>query len=259
MSEDSPRRKTRKRSQSSDNRLRVNLRHERERLGLDIDDVLEQTRIPLRFIEFLETGDRSRVQTGPYLLAYKKQYLRFLGLPTDAVLCFKMKEANLTRRKGPRTQTVTTTGFIPSANTHQLVTYSIIIAMIIVIVLRAVSTFIDKTNLWKDELTETTSLQSASSSMTTTNTTQEPVLEKNARVTVRAREDLLLDITTDGQIKSLDLTAGEKEYLDFYGRLDLWTKNVNQLDIYYNGRKIQPQGSLTRERTLVFATNRENL
>ena len=257
-SQTSRRKRTRK-SRSSANRIRVNLRQERERLGLEIEDVSEQTRIPMRFIEFLETGDRSRVQAGPYLLAYKKQYLRFLELPTDAVLCFKMKTLNLRSRKGPRTQTVTTTGFIPSANTHQLVTYSVVIAMLFVIVLRAVSTFIDKTSWWKDEVTETTPLQDASSSLLTKSAPQEPVLNKNARVTVRAREDLLLDITTDGQINSLTLAAGEKKYIDFYSRLDLWTKNVNYLDIYYNGRKIQPQGSLTRDRTLVFATNRENL
>ena len=261
MKDNERRRRRRRTPKDTPEKIRVNLRLERERVGLEIEDVANQARIPLRFVEFLETGDRSRVETGPYLLAYKKQYLRFLGLPTNATLYFKVKERRTSSKTKGKTKTITTTGFIPTTSSQQLITYSVVIAMLFVIGLRAISTFIDKTNWGKGDVTENAALSTAGTSgiPTTTSASNEPELVKNARVTIRARENVFVDVTTDGQIRSMELEAGDKEYLDFYGRLDLWTKSINQLDIYYNGKRVEPQGSLTRERTLVFATNKQNL
>lgn len=63
----------------------VDLQAEREGLGLSLDDVAEQARIPRRYIEAMENRDTTTLPPGPFLRGYRRQYLEFLGLPPDAI------------------------------------------------------------------------------------------------------------------------------------------------------------------------------
>ena len=55
------------------------LRHERERRGWTLDDVVARTRIPRRYLEALEDGNHEVLPPGPFLRGFLRQYLEFLG------------------------------------------------------------------------------------------------------------------------------------------------------------------------------------
>ncbi|MCK6506388.1 helix-turn-helix domain-containing protein, partial [Myxococcota bacterium] len=64
----------------------MDLRTERERRGLSLAQVAASCRIPQRYLEALESGRREDLPKGPFLDAYQRQYLAYLGLPADAEL-----------------------------------------------------------------------------------------------------------------------------------------------------------------------------
>lgn len=64
--------------------MRVDLRVERERRGLTLDQVADRARIPRHYLAALETGDLQDLPKGPFLQSYRRQYLAFLGLPPGA-------------------------------------------------------------------------------------------------------------------------------------------------------------------------------
>ena len=74
---------------------KVNLREERESRGLSIRDVSHQARIPVHYLEALETGIVPQKLRGPILLSYKKKYLKFLRLPQEAKLRFRSTKKKL--------------------------------------------------------------------------------------------------------------------------------------------------------------------
>ncbi|RME25408.1 MAG: helix-turn-helix domain-containing protein [Deltaproteobacteria bacterium] len=62
----------------------VDLRQERQRRGLSLDEVSRHSRIPRRYLDALETGHTDDLPPGPFIRAYQRQYLAFLGLPPQA-------------------------------------------------------------------------------------------------------------------------------------------------------------------------------
>ena len=60
------------------------LRRERERQDLSLDQASEQTNIPRRYLEALETGDETVLPAGTFHRQYRRQYLLFLGYPDIA-------------------------------------------------------------------------------------------------------------------------------------------------------------------------------
>lgn len=57
------------------------LRQERERRGLSLAEVADRCRIPVGFIEAIESGNADQVPRGPFLEVYRRRYVEFLGLP----------------------------------------------------------------------------------------------------------------------------------------------------------------------------------
>ncbi len=64
----------------------VDLRQERQRRGLSLDDVSRRSRIPRRYLDALETGRTEGLPRGPFFDSYQRQYLAFLGLPPQATI-----------------------------------------------------------------------------------------------------------------------------------------------------------------------------
>lgn len=54
-------------------------------LGLSVADVAVRTRVTLRHIEALETGDYSAMPGRPYAIGFAKAYARAVGLPADEI------------------------------------------------------------------------------------------------------------------------------------------------------------------------------
>ncbi len=60
------------------------LRAERERRGLTIEELAQQTRISARFFEAIERDDRSSLPGGFFYRSFVRQYARMLELPEEA-------------------------------------------------------------------------------------------------------------------------------------------------------------------------------
>lgn len=60
------------------------LRAERERRGLTIEELAQQTRISARFFEAIERDDRSSLPGGFFYRSFVRQYARLLELPEEA-------------------------------------------------------------------------------------------------------------------------------------------------------------------------------
>lgn len=60
------------------------LRAERERRGLTIEELAQQTRISARFFEAIERDDRSSLPGGFFYRSFVRQYARMLDLPEEA-------------------------------------------------------------------------------------------------------------------------------------------------------------------------------
>ncbi|NOY24556.1 MAG: helix-turn-helix domain-containing protein, partial [Oligoflexia bacterium] len=64
----------------------MDLRQERRRRGLSLEQVAQRSRIPVQYLRALETGHYTDVPQGPFLDGYQRQYREFLGATTlDAV------------------------------------------------------------------------------------------------------------------------------------------------------------------------------
>lgn len=59
------------------------LRKRREMLGLRPADVFEVVRIPIKYVEALETGDFDALPTTGYAVGFLRTYCRFLNLPPE--------------------------------------------------------------------------------------------------------------------------------------------------------------------------------
>jgi transcriptional regulator with XRE-family HTH domain len=62
------------------------LRHERERRGITLRQIADQTKVAAPLLEGLEAGDLSRWPGGIYRRAFVKSYAAALGLETDEVV-----------------------------------------------------------------------------------------------------------------------------------------------------------------------------
>lgn len=60
------------------------LRRERERRGLSLDDVAERARIPRRYLVALEEDDHDLLPQGPFRRGYRRQYQAWLGISDAA-------------------------------------------------------------------------------------------------------------------------------------------------------------------------------
>ena len=78
---------------------------------------------------------------------------------------------------------------------------------------------------------------------------------------LRSFTDVDVQISVDGNEahKGKYKPKRERTVYQFERRLEFWTDNVSQLEIGYNGRKIRPQGSVSKQRKLVFAMDRSDL
>src|SRR5687767_4125852 len=62
------------------------LRRERERRRITLDEVAEATRVSADLFEGMENNDFSRWPSGIFARAFVRDYARYLGLDTDAVV-----------------------------------------------------------------------------------------------------------------------------------------------------------------------------
>ena len=232
----------------SSKRMRVNLREERKKRGLSTHQVNNITKIPLRYIEALETGVLGEIKKGPRLFEAKLRYLRLLKLPQDSKLVIATK--NTSDYDGddasPMYDGTGSTNELPQSDLSRMVAHGIIFVMIAVICIKVTSISVDSLHN-PSSATENLPAQSAIT------IPEMPPKEKTADFVLRTRAHAKATIIVDGIEKHReDLTPNHDYAYDFKERIEVWSDNVSLLELELEGSSISPQGAVANERKLIF-------
>ena len=209
------------------------LRHERERRGWSLDDVSSRTRIPRPYLEALEDGNHDVLPPGPFFRGYLRQYLEFLGEDLD-----KDEETNpdaLDQQIEDAVAAATTAAMESTQNIPliRLVITGFVLTLGIVLALQV------------GHRISTHGTLAADGTLLPAGPPHE--------LTVYAIEDVRLDVTVDGT-PVYDKRLGGTQSVSFKAadKLEIDISDLGRVRLTYNDKRIEPLGSLSRERRLVF-------
>ena len=231
----------------SKKRKRVHLRTERKKRGWSARHIYEQTKVPLRYIEALETGNMDSVQKGSRLLEARMRYLTLLNLPLDSKITFV--DPNMYND-------TETTGNLQTEGASKTVAYSIILVMIAVICIKLTGIIVDAVQSDKP-IIDSSSIEATASSIST----PAPVpVAHQSDFRLYTTGNVFATITVDGEEVHNDALTPNKRYnFDFADKIEIWSNNVSLLHIELHGKRIAPQGAVANERKLIFAVDRASL
>lgn len=211
------------------------LRHERERRGWTLDDVASRTRIPRPYLEALEDGNHDVLPPGPFFRGYLRQYLEFLG-HSDSSEEPSADGADDLDKRIEQSVAQATSAALDSNQRVPLIRLAIAGFLITLVVTLGYSVY--------QRLTATPT--------TTVNGVVVPAGPPHI-VRIKAIEDVHMAVTTDGTL-AYDKTLRGGSTLDFkaVSRMDLEIADLTRVRLRYNDKRIEPLGSLSRGRRLVF-------
>jgi hypothetical protein len=193
------------------------LETERGRRGLSRDDVARLTRIPVRYVQALEQGDHDVLPPGPFLTAYRRQYLEFLGLDEQDLMQTERAPA-------------------PEIPLGRLVLGGFLITVGVVVALRLGAYAMT----WMESRPEAATAAPA------------PAVGAQT-VAVRAIDRTKLTVTVDeGAPEQIVLAPGETREVKGTGRVVVDAPDLTRVVLTYNGEKVEPLGNLSHRRRLVF-------
>ena len=67
------------------NRIKDILKEEREKKNIKIEEIVEKTRIPLKYVELLEKGQWDKFPSKVHLLGYMKIYCEYIGFDENRI------------------------------------------------------------------------------------------------------------------------------------------------------------------------------
>ncbi len=217
----------------------IELRHERERRGWSLDDVVARTRIPRRYLEALEDGNHDVLPPGPFLRGFLRQYLEFLGQDPDA------QEPQIEAAHEVDDGSVDLTDAALHEPTAELRSFGDEVPLLRLVVAGFVVT-----------LAIILALQ-VTSRVTAPHRTTTPMGTAPAgapqRVTVTAIEPVKITATVDGEQVFAGILPG-RDAMDLEGqeRVALEIDDLDKVQITYNQETLEPLHNLSRGRRLVF-------
>lgn len=231
----------------SKKRKRVHLRTERKKRGWSARHIYEQTKVPLRYIEALETGNMESVQKGSRLLEARMRYLTLLNLPLDSKITFV----------DPNMYSDTeTTGNLQTEGAAKTVAYSIILVMIAVICIKLTGIIVDVVQN-ETPLIQSSPVEATASSV---NTPAPSPVEHHPDFRLYTTGNVFATIIVDGEEVHNDTLTPNKRYnFDFAKKIEIWSNNVSLLHVELHGKRIAPQGAVANERKMIFAVDRASL
>ena len=209
------------------------LRDARAHLGMSVDEAAHRTRIPLRYLLALESGDLSVFPAGPFASGYTRQYRKFLGLPEVALRPAAVAPPPAREEPPERTEhtgATVTSPLIPSR--PRLVALAVGVAGTLALAALVARSAMD---------------------------TGEPEVGQvpDQVVFLTANEPLRARITADGRTAfSGTLSPGQQRKFEAHDRLELDLPSLDGVTVVYNGRTLKPLGAQSRARRLVFIDDR---
>ena len=210
------------------------LRHERERRGWTLDDVASRTRIPRPYLEALEDGNHDVLPPGPFFRGYLRQYLEFLG-QTEGTGRDSLEPNELDERI-EQSVAEATAAALDSSQRVPMMRLGIAGFLVTMVLALGYTVY--------DRLTATPT--------TTVNGVVVPLGPPHI-VRIKAIEDVHMAVTTDGRL-AYDKKMRGGSTLDFkaISRLELEISDLTRVRLHYNDKRIEPLGSVSRGRRLVF-------
>lgn len=265
------------------------LRQERERRGLSLAEVADRCRIPQHFIEAIESGNADQVPKGPFFEVYRRRYQEFLAIP-------EAESASIRPRLEPRAhgaadetaddpegelgQTRTITRQYDSVPLIRLVLAGFLITVALILGMKLVAGMLDRAG--SSEIleggvvtvpltpVEPTPVDAASSEAAavvaevaappeaTPPARPERIPGAPMRVHLRASDRVRVEVALDGQTVFDDwMEMGDTH--DFHGAHEIAVDagDLTRLAIHLDGQRVDPLGSLSQPRRLVFLREAE--
>ena len=211
------------------------LRHERERRGWTLDDVASRTRIPRPYLEALEDGNHDVLPPGPFFRGYLRQYLEFLGhgVPSGEPSAAAADELD---KRIEQSVAQATSAALDSTQRVPMVRLGIAGFLVTLVLTLGFSVY-----------------QRLTATPTTTVNGVVVAAGPPHIVRIKAIEDVHMAVTTDGTL-AYDKTLRGGSTLNFkaISRMDLEISDLTRVRVRYNDKRIEPLGSLSRGRRLVF-------
>ncbi len=210
------------------------LRHERERRGWTLDDVANRTRIPRPYLEALEDGNHEVLPPGPFFRGYLRQYLEFLGQNDESSP--DTIEPNELDERIEQSVAEATAAALDSSQRVPMMRLAVAGFLCTMVLALGYTVY--------DRLTATPT--------TTVNGVVVPLGPPHI-VRIKAIEDVQMAVTTDGRL-AYDKKMRGGSTLDFkaISRLELEISDLTRVRLHYNDKRIEPLGSVSRGRRLVF-------
>ncbi len=205
--------------------MSLDLRQERIRRGLSLDDIAASTRIPVIYLEALESGDDAVLPPGPFRDRARERYLAELGFEDGT-----LDEDGALDARAPAEDT-TTTLTIPRAEevpVVRLVVGGFLGTLAILFALRLGGTLLDRAPA-------------------------EPPAPATEQVHIRTVAPTRLRLVVDGEVRH-DGPIDARQTLEFTAehRVEVDAADPSALVIRYNGERVEPLHEVTRPRRLVF-------
>jgi transcriptional regulator with XRE-family HTH domain len=218
------------------------LRYERERRGWSLDDVASRTRIPRQYLEALEDGNHEVLPPGPFFRGYLRQYLEFLG---EEVSEDERTEAQQdVVDEVIEGQVARATSAAMESSQGVPLTRLVIAGFVLTLAMTLALQVNHRLN-----------------APTIVPTAHGPIVAMGPphKVNVYAIEDVEVEVTIDGHTSYNDTLRGTNG-MEFQAtnRLELDISDLTRVRLQYNNKRIEPLGSLSRGRRLVFIHETRN-
>ena len=252
------------------------LRSERLRLGLDLDQVAERTKIGTRLLQAMEANDFDKLPGGVFTRSFVKQYARVLGLDEEAIGAeFKTIENRHEEMPAPargfRSQT-DIAGVVPNdggsrissldpKSRSRLVSIGWVALAIVVCAGGYYFLNHDRVGAPKDNAAIQAPVETApqpppspvpvQAKPATVQTKPAPAPVGVLQVLLKASEDSWISVTADGrrQFEGI-LQANDSKQIDANEKVNVIAGNSGGLEIALNGKSIGPIGRSGQKRTV---------
>jgi len=209
------------------------LRYERERRGWSLDDVASRTRIPRPYLEALEDGNHEVLPPGPFFRGYLRQYLEFLGENQENRTEVEQGELD---KQIEHTVAAATSAAMESSQRMpliRLVVTGFVLTLAIVLAMQV-------------------GHRISTNGQTGPDGAPLPAGPPH-NLTIYAIEDVNLSVKSDGKEAFSNKIQGSTS-VSFKALevLEVDISDLGRVRLTYNEKRIEPLGSLSRERRLVF-------